>query len=105
MHSRAVRLHERARLDAHRKGIPFSLSRAWVLDRLQVGVCEATGIEFDLRPANSQDGLAPTIYANRQRGGYTPQNALIVLRAYATFVDMLGCDGARRVAQAIVERS
>jgi hypothetical protein len=61
-----------------------SITRAWVIERLRAGTCEATGLLFDLtRPDGVRvNPFAPSLERRRGAEGYTPENTLVVVAFY-----------------------
>lgn len=75
-----------ARHRAKKKGLPFSLEVCWAEERLQKGVCEATGIPFNfstdrIKSANwdKANPLAPSIDRIDQTRGYTSENCQMIV--------------------------
>lgn len=77
---RSLQLLDNARLRAERLGVPFSLTREWIAERLSQP-CALTGRQFDLsKPA---DGVranpnAPSIDRIENAKGYTTDNVRLV---------------------------
>lgn len=72
-----------ARHRAKRDGLDFDLDAEWVQGKLEVGLCEATNLPFDLGPKDESErgwnaSLSPTIHRYRPRGGYTKDNCMVV---------------------------
>ena len=68
-----------ARQRAKVKDIEFSLPMEWVETRLQIGICETTGLPFDY----SFNRLwSPSIDKINPHGGYTPDNCQMTLFIY-----------------------
>lgn len=93
---RAGSIQRSAKCRSKKRGIPFSLSVEWIMERLEAGVCELTGIEFDLNPdivfyAPSVDRIVPAL-------GYVESNCRLVLRA----VNMFKCDGTDEDMQKVI---
>lgn len=67
---------------AKRKGIPFSLGDADIADiqrRIDVGLCEITGMPFDLSPGRHFN--SPSIDRIDSTRGYSPDNIRVVCHA------------------------
>ena len=79
---RAVELLRSARRRAKEKGLPFTLTKKWVMDRLQSGVCQETGLPFDLVMSGGRNKLAPSIDRHDLKQGYTPINCRVVIWAW-----------------------
>lgn len=79
---RAVELLRAARRRAKEKGIPCTLTKRWVMDRLRSGVCQETGMAFDMVMAGGRNKLAPSIDRHDLSQGYTPYNCRVVIWAW-----------------------
>jgi hypothetical protein len=108
---RAKWMLQNARNRAHQRGIEFTLTLEWAVERLSLGHCEATGLPFDFGTdlVDVRDGewahpLAPSIERKKPRGGYTPDNCEMIVwllnRAKANF----DRDIFDRVMQAYIAR-
>ena len=76
---------KRVRKRALEKQIPFDLTKDWYLEKLSLGVCEETGITFDLGPYNPSKGVPPhrpTIDRVDSSKGYTIDNCKLVVMIY-----------------------
>lgn len=83
---------------------PVTISREWLLDRLERGVCEATGIPFDFHPRDDgghQNPRAPSLDRIDPSGDYTPDNTQLVLYAYNTAKGQLHDREARALVRAM----
>lgn len=63
---------------AESKGLPFDLTWQWVLERIEDGACEVTGIEFDFESR----AFCPSIDQRIPGEGYTADNAQVVCWIY-----------------------
>ncbi len=82
---RAIRLIDKARSRARKRGIEFRLTKEWVLDGLIRGTCAVTEIRFDLkngRGSGKHNRYAPTIDRVDPAMGYTPDNCQLVIYQY-----------------------
>ena len=89
---RSVALLKDARRRAKAKGIKFSLTREWVIDRLRVLTCEATGWLFVIQSGRGHHPFAPSIDRINPLKGYTPANCRIVISAVNTLKGILRAD-------------
>lgn len=76
---RAAQLIKAARTRAAQKGVEFSLSTEWLIPKLELGICEVTGIKFSLE---SYSPFASSLDKVNPKGGYTPDNTQVVIKAY-----------------------
>jgi len=79
---RSVELLRSARRRAREKEIPFTLTKRWVMDRLRSGVCQETGMAFDMIMSGGRNKLAPSIDRHDLTQGYTPYNCRVVIWAW-----------------------
>lgn len=69
-----------ARKRANQKKLEFSLPEQWVRDRVDAGVCESSGLFFDMRSIGGRaNPLAPSIDRVDSGKGYTPENCRVVV--------------------------
>lgn len=80
----ACALHNSAQARAKRRGLPFSLSKEWFLERVKAGVCEVTGLPFviDQKGRHLAHVFAPSVDRIIPRIGYTPENSRMVIWCY-----------------------
>lgn len=81
---RAGRLLAWIRVRAARTGREFDLTREWIGDRLQAGVCEVTGIPLELSkpPGSRFHPWAPSVDRIDCKKGYTQDNCRVVCWIY-----------------------
>lgn len=77
--SRSSKLLAAARKRAKDRNLPFDLDHDWLLVRLERGMCEATGLSFDL--AASREWNTPSLDRIDSALGYTKANTRLVLFA------------------------
>lgn len=75
--SRAGMLVASARNRARMRHIPCDISSDWVLEKLELGVCEATGVALDLGP-QIRSKYAPSLDQIEPGRGYTLANTRVV---------------------------
>jgi len=82
---RAIRLIDKARSRARKRGVEFFLTKEWVLNGLNKGTCAVTGIRFDLENGHGSgkhNKCAPTIDRMDPNKGYTTDNCQLVIYQY-----------------------
>lgn len=82
---RAKQLYHGAKLRALNNNMAFELTEAYIELFLMIGVCQRTGIRFDLTPplnGESNNAFAPSIDKINPFGDYTLDNIQIVVWAY-----------------------
>lgn len=75
-------LYSNAKRRAKVGGLEFSITREWILDAVEKGKCQITGIPFVI--ANGRKPWAPSLDKTNPRGGYTPGNVKVVVWMYNT---------------------
>src|SRR5262249_33445469 len=78
---RARTLFRGAKKRARNNNLAFDLTEEWIIDRLKAGVCERTGIRFDLTKATNSrtNKFAPSIDKVNPKGSYTKDNCRLVV--------------------------
>lgn len=86
---RAKRLLAAARSRAKLYGVAFDLTLEWIVAKLEAGICEATGLPFDisvLPPRAERQSRTPAFSPSFDRiergGGYTQDNVRVVVFIY-----------------------
>ena len=81
---KAGKLLSGAKSRASKKSLEFSLTREWVLSRLNTGICEATGVKFDytIPKGRTRAWSAPSIDRKDNTKGYTEDNCWVVCLLY-----------------------
>lgn len=79
---RAKTLYQHAATRARKKGLPFSITIDWVKDRIEAGVCQVTGIPFQLTLTGQRNLYGPSLDRTDPQQGYTPENTRVVLFGY-----------------------
>ncbi|WP_431290409.1 hypothetical protein [Burkholderia cepacia] len=80
---KAYEIWKSAKDRASRKGIEFTLSREKVERAVVGGICEVTGIKFDMSVKNkNQSSFSPSVDKIDPRKGYTDENCQIVCWLY-----------------------
>lgn len=81
---RAAQMMCGARHRARLKGVECSITREWIEERVVAGVCEVTGLPFNLsgQGASSRDPWAPSLDRTDSSLGYTKENTKVVVCIY-----------------------
>ena len=73
-------LFRNAKNRAKAKGLPFTLTKEWVVERIEWGKCELSGIPFNLEVGREVSGpFSPSIDKIVPELGYTPENCRVIL--------------------------
>lgn len=77
---RASLLRTSARRRSEKKGIPFNITIDFVEEKLNIGICEVTGMSLKLSPNQTKKmhPFSPSLDQKIPGNGYTPENAQIV---------------------------
>ena len=69
-----------ARRRAEKRGIEFNLTYMWLLPKLLNGVCEISGLPFDLKPSanTTKNPRAPSLDKIDPSKGYTEDNVQVI---------------------------
>jgi hypothetical protein len=84
----------------------FTLTPEWVVERVEAGFCQATGIPFDLSPAGGRRfarAFAPSIDRIDGSQPYTPENCRVVALAYNVARGRWGDDAILMVAEGLAQ--
>jgi len=76
---RAIEMWHSHRRTAKKRGLEASLSMDWFEGRLNFGVCELTGLEFDMTCGKS--AYSPSVDRINNDKGYTEDNCRLILWA------------------------
>lgn len=79
---RAQQLFNSAKTRAKESGRDFTLSFDRVLFALELGVCEATGLKFDMLARKGRSPYAPSLDREDCSKGYTDENTRVVVWAF-----------------------
>lgn len=63
-------------------GKEFSITKDWLLPKLENGKCEVTGLDFKFLAYEENNPFAPSIDRIDNSLGYTPSNCKVVIWAY-----------------------
>jgi hypothetical protein len=104
--------HSTIMLDVARRrslqtGKSFDLDREWILDRLIIGKCEVTGIEFEFGKHGDKrrfNRLAPSLDRVDSLRGYTKDNCQVVIAHYNFAKGQWSADDLDCLAVAITNR-
>ncbi len=73
---RAAVMHSHAKGRAQRKKMDFDLEIGWIEEKLEIGICELTGIKFQLTTGDNP--YAPSLDRIDSSKGYTKDNVKVV---------------------------
>jgi hypothetical protein len=99
---RGYALVNAARFRAKKRNLPFDLVAENIQARIEAGVCEVTGIPFDLTTPRSWN--APSLDQIVPGEGYTKENIRVVLYALNVMANTWGIQEIVKVSNAILHR-
>ena len=108
---RASRMFSACRARCRAAGIAFDLTKEWIADRLLAGVCEATGLPFDLSlPPREQrwsrtPAFAPSLDRIERGGGYTTENVRVTVFIFNVARSDFGDHELQVLAEAIMAKA
>lgn len=91
-----------AKYRARARQLPFDLDPADIQRRIDLGVCELTGIAFDLTSPRSWN--APSLDQIKAGQGYTTDNVRVVLFSLNVMANVWGADKIMVIASAITNQ-
>lgn len=71
-----------AKKRATKKNLDFTISKKWIFEILQKGLCEVTNISFDLSRKGMRNFYSPSIDRIDNTKGYTQDNCRVVIWGY-----------------------
>lgn len=104
---RVSRMISRSRAYAKSAKIEFDITPEWLNQKLSAGVCEATGLPFDLSPNSyscRSNPFQPSIDRIRPGGGYTMDNARVTIFIFNVARSDFGDEHLVTMAKALVEK-
>ena len=95
----------RARLNAWRKGLVFDITEHWILEKVQAGYCEVTGLPFDVMGSLTEmrGNSSPSLDRRNSHEGYTEDNCQVVVWIYNCAKGAGTHDDVVRMAKALLE--
>ena len=96
---RATALLNYAKRRADKRGLAFCLTQDWAVERLDKGVCEATGLPLVFATGRGRSPFSPSLDRIDPARGYTPDNTMVVCWAWNAAKGEWGDDVALMVAE------
>lgn len=78
---KAVHLLKHARKRVQKNGYEITITKEWLIDKLEKGLCEATGIPFK-KIDNTRGPYTATLDRKDNNKGYTEENTRVVIWAF-----------------------
>ena len=74
--SLASKLWYDARRRAKQKGLEFTITKDWIVERLEAGVCQLSGLPLEIAQAKTAN--SPSLDRKNNSKGYTPANCQVI---------------------------
>lgn len=103
---RAGQLYRAARIRAKNKDLHCTITKLWVLQALDTGVCQLSGIPFDLKPTKKYNfnPYSPSIDRIDSSKGYTFENSRVILTALNVALSEYGLDTYVTIAKKVISK-
>ncbi len=72
----ASKLFHDARRRAKQKGFEFTITQEWIVERLEAGVCQLSGLPLEIAQAGTAN--SPSLDRKNNSKGYTPANCQVI---------------------------
>lgn len=96
----------RAKLRGKKKKIEFNLSSKWIKEKLEKGVCEATGLPFTMPDGTGKSGpscFSPSLDRIDPKKGYTIDNTRLVIHSFNAAKNDGTDEDVLKMARALIE--
>lgn len=101
---RVEKLLDRIRKRARKKKIDYDLDLLWLIDRIQKGRCEYTGIKFKLEPhITTLNPFYPSIDRIDSNKGYTKDNCKVVIIGFNNLKGANNIEEVNKFCKGLVE--
>lgn len=98
---KASRLFSKVMYRARVNKLEVTIDMEWILERLNYGRCEVTGIKFE--DSGNQSPFGPSIDRKNPSLGYTKENSQVVVFIYNTAKHKHSHEDVMRLARALLE--
>jgi len=98
INGQASRITARTKIRAKKKNLTFNLSTEWILDKLSVGICELSGIQFN----KNIRMFSPSIDRIIPDRGYTKSNCRMICLCYNDLKGQYGDSHVKSICEAIL---
>jgi len=82
-----------------------TITPEWVEQRLELGLCELSGLPFDFATSRLQGAYSPSLDRIDPGCGYTPENTRVILWALNAALSHWGAETFKTIAEAWLGRS
>lgn len=94
-----------AKYRAKNTGVAFTLTKEWLLPKVEAGVCEATGLTFCFNGTHRNKAWSPSLDRINPLMGYTPDNVQVVVWMYNAAKGTATTEDVLTMARALVFNS
>ena len=94
-----------AKQRARKRGLPCQITQKWVMDRLEKGVCEVTGLPFDISAGNGRSAFSPSLHRKNSKRGYTYRNTQVVVWVHNAACNDWPLDDVITYAKALIRKA
>jgi hypothetical protein len=107
----AYKLYHAAKYRAKKKGLVFDLTKDWILEKLNNGVCEASGLKIQFSQKYSRtrhafsEPFSPSLDKIDPKGGYTKDNTQLVVWIYNAAKSAFTHEDVLILANALVNKN
>lgn len=108
---RSYALWKSAKSSSEKKGLDFDLTVDWIEQKLNIGKCEVSELDFDFSSKNtgkwghgSQNPFGPSLDRTNPFGGYTKDNVKVVVWIYNVGKQNNTHDDIMKLANALVNK-
>ena len=93
-----------AKTRASKKNLEVTITKEWILEKLNQGVCELSGVLFDMSPSGrkNRNPKSPSIDRINSSLGYTPENSRIILLSLNDALNQYGLEHFLEMAKAVI---
>lgn len=81
-----------------------SISVEWIKEKLETGICEVTGLPFELVYGKGKVPWSPSLDQIIPGNGYTPENTRVVVWLYNSAKNIFTDEDVLKMAQALVNK-
>ena len=103
---KASQLLSSAKNRAKIKNLEVSITKEWILNKLNIGICELSGLFFDFSNTGriNRNPFSPSIDRIDCNLGYTPNNCRVILLSMNDALNQYGLDHFLKVAKAVIDK-
>lgn len=101
---RAVGMLCSAKNRAKKKGVDFNITKLWLIQKLENGFCELSGLPFDFSQSKNSNfnPMSPSIDRIDSKKGYTFDNCRVILTSLNVALSEYGLDHYLMVAKKVI---